>query len=284
MYSVWLIFKLHYLHKSAAQGGNTQDCESLIEIGADVNWKGQEGDTPVLAACRRGHVGTVQLLIANGADINIAGNDTLAPVHVAARRGDTNTLSVLIEANAITTARTKDGHTALDIAKMKGYEDIYARLMQTRSLAAAIQQHQQQQLSHTRVERTSESKRQDMQSNGGSASLIGRAVGSLPALAGAPNLMATQISPRPSLQDSFSSMESLSSNITIPVPSSSSSTSPFVAPVLSVSLSMPLLPVAAPLSGKGASSGALAFGSHRDESPHRQQYQIMGHQHQVTVQ
>lgn len=25
----------------AAQGGNSQDCESLIDIGADVNWKGQ---------------------------------------------------------------------------------------------------------------------------------------------------------------------------------------------------------------------------------------------------
>lgn len=28
---------------AAAQGGNEQDCESLLEIGADVNWKSSEG-------------------------------------------------------------------------------------------------------------------------------------------------------------------------------------------------------------------------------------------------
>lgn len=42
---------------AAAQGGNTEDCESLLEIGADVNWKHTDGDTPLLAACRRGHTG-----------------------------------------------------------------------------------------------------------------------------------------------------------------------------------------------------------------------------------
>jgi ankyrin repeat protein len=44
---------------AAAQGGNTEDCESLLEIGADVNWKHTDGDTPLLAACRRGHTGNV---------------------------------------------------------------------------------------------------------------------------------------------------------------------------------------------------------------------------------
>ncbi len=39
---------------AAAQGGSSQDCESLLEMGANINWKGQEGDTPILAACRRG--------------------------------------------------------------------------------------------------------------------------------------------------------------------------------------------------------------------------------------
>eukprot|EP01031_Cornospumella_fuschlensis_P034338 gene34338-41566_t len=73
---------------AAAKGGNTQDCESLVEIGADINFKGTNGDTPLLAACRAGHTETVAFLLAHGADANIPGADSMAPIHVAASRGD----------------------------------------------------------------------------------------------------------------------------------------------------------------------------------------------------
>lgn len=118
---------------AAAQQGNTHDCESLIEIGADVNWKHQDGDTPLLAACRRGHTETIALLLAHGADSNICGTDSFTPLHVSTRRGDAESVNVLLNANTSTTARTKEGQTALDIARAKGYESIYARLMEKRS-------------------------------------------------------------------------------------------------------------------------------------------------------
>ena len=35
---------------AAAQGGNTEDCESLLEIGADTEWRNPEGDTPLLVS------------------------------------------------------------------------------------------------------------------------------------------------------------------------------------------------------------------------------------------
>lgn len=117
---------------AAAQGGNTQDCQQLIEIGADVNWKHTNGDTPLLAACRRGHSETVGLLLAYGADSNLVGTDSLSPLHIAATRGDVDTLDKLLESNAVTTIKTKEGLTALDIAKAKGHENIYARLMRSR--------------------------------------------------------------------------------------------------------------------------------------------------------
>lgn len=118
---------------AAAQGGNSQDCESLIEIGADVNWKNADGDTPLLAACRRGHTETIALLLAHGADSNISGADSFTPLHVSTRRGDAESVNVLLNANTSTIARTKEGQTALDIARAKGYESIYARLMEKRS-------------------------------------------------------------------------------------------------------------------------------------------------------
>ena len=118
---------------AAAQGGNTQDCESLIEIGADVNWKNTDGDTPLLAACRRGHTETIALLLAYGSNANVMGSDSLTPLHVCTRRGDAESVNILLNANINTSARTKEGQTALDIAQAKGYETIYARLMRKRS-------------------------------------------------------------------------------------------------------------------------------------------------------
>ena len=118
---------------AAAQGGNTQDCESLIEFGADVNWKNADGDTPLLAATRRGHTETISLLLAYGADSNICGADSLTPLHISTRRGDSNSVNIILDANTDPTVRTKDGQTALDIARAKGYENIYARLMEKRS-------------------------------------------------------------------------------------------------------------------------------------------------------
>ena len=105
----------------------------MIEIGADINWIGPGGDTPLLSACRRGHVETVALLLARGADPNTAGTDSMAPLHVATRRGDHALLSVLMDSNVDQTMKTRDGLSAMEIARSKGYDDIYALLAQRMS-------------------------------------------------------------------------------------------------------------------------------------------------------
>jgi ankyrin repeat protein len=63
----------------------------------------------------------------------------MVPLHICARRGDRATLDLLLAANTLTTIKTKDGLTALDIAKSKGFEDIYARLMRQRSSIPTMQ-------------------------------------------------------------------------------------------------------------------------------------------------
>lgn len=105
----------------------------MIDIGADINWRNNDGETPLLAACKRGHTETISILLALGADPNICGNDSLAPIHVCAKRGDGSSMDVLLDsASTVTAAKTKNGQSALDIAKEKGYEQIYSRLMRQR--------------------------------------------------------------------------------------------------------------------------------------------------------
>ena len=117
---------------AAAQGGNSEDVQSLLEIGADIDWRGQGGDTSLLAACRRGHCDTMALLTVHGANVNVVGSDGMSCIHIAARRGDIASLNVLLEADCNIALKDKDGKTALDIAKAKGHEEIAARLVQYR--------------------------------------------------------------------------------------------------------------------------------------------------------
>jgi ankyrin repeat protein len=113
---------------AAAQGGNTEDCESLLEIGAEVDWRNVDGDTALLAACRRGHADTIVLLLVYGASPNVKGKDLLTPLHICARSGDIKTLNVLLDVGADTSILTADSQSALDIARHKGHDNIVRRL------------------------------------------------------------------------------------------------------------------------------------------------------------
>ena len=116
---------------AAAQGGNLQDCDSLIELGADINWKGDGGDTPLLAACRRGHSETVSLLLAHGADCNSRSNDSSTALHICVQRNDIATLNVILDSNISLNSKNKDGFTALDIADRNQNQIIRDRLNRT---------------------------------------------------------------------------------------------------------------------------------------------------------
>ena len=91
------------------------DIISLIDIGADVNWKSSAGDTPLIAASRRGHLETVNLLIRNGANVDISSDiDLNSPFHVACLRGDVMAIKLLLTANANTNLQNKDGLTGIN--------------------------------------------------------------------------------------------------------------------------------------------------------------------------
>ena len=123
---------------ATAVGGSAQDCESLLKLGADVNFRGADGETPLLGATRRGHFQAGEVLIVHGADCNAKGRDSLTPLHVAAKRGDLSMLNVLLNASADPSVKNADGKTAFELAKSKGYEDICQRLLDYRNNPGGI--------------------------------------------------------------------------------------------------------------------------------------------------
>ena len=106
----------------------------MIEIGADINWQGPEGDVPLLAAARKGHVDAVSLLLANGAHVNHIGSDGYTALHIAVKRGDYEMTQLLLnDSNINIKIKNKEGLNALDIAKSKGNEEIYNILINNNS-------------------------------------------------------------------------------------------------------------------------------------------------------
>ena len=62
----------------------------------------------------------LEYLISNGAAVNVQNNGGETPLIAAARRGQTLAIDALLEAGADRTLVNKDGQTALDIAQQTG--------------------------------------------------------------------------------------------------------------------------------------------------------------------
>lgn len=122
---------------AAAQAGNTEDCESLLAIGADINWKNNDGDTPLLIACRRGHISTIETLLVHGADVNIIGNDSLSSLHICCLRGDYHAFNMILNANPNLSIKTKDGKTPLQLAESLGHENMISRILSLQSSSSS---------------------------------------------------------------------------------------------------------------------------------------------------
>lgn len=127
---------------AAAKGGHEEDCLSLLEYGADVNWRSPEGDTALIAACRAGHSHIVTLLLSQGADVDLQTPDGSTALHAAVQRGDQNLTKLLLEASCSPTIANVRGETAQAIATAKGFTHLANVIQQyaPRNSAASLTQ------------------------------------------------------------------------------------------------------------------------------------------------
>ncbi|MEO5970608.1 MAG: ankyrin repeat domain-containing protein [Bdellovibrionia bacterium] len=87
------------LHVSANLGKTTV-VKALLKAGANKEAKDKEGDTPILRAAMMGQKKTVKVLIENGANINAQGSEGETPLHHAVHLGDDSSVRNLIKAGA----------------------------------------------------------------------------------------------------------------------------------------------------------------------------------------
>lgn len=101
--------------------------EALVDAKATrVDERNAHGETPLMLAALRGHLGLVKRLLAREADVNMPG---WTPLHYAATRGHVDIMRLLIEAHAYLDAESPNGTTPLMMAAHYGSADAVRLLL-----------------------------------------------------------------------------------------------------------------------------------------------------------
>ncbi|RYP73942.1 hypothetical protein DL769_004113 [Monosporascus sp. CRB-8-3] len=125
---------LHY----AARYGHEAVTRLLLDKGADITAKDNNGWTPLHCAARYGHKAVTWLLLDKGADITAKDNNSWTPLHVAASYGHNAVTRLLLDRGADITAKDNNGRVPLDAAANYGHEKV-VRLFLDRGANIAAQ-------------------------------------------------------------------------------------------------------------------------------------------------
>jgi ankyrin repeat protein len=105
--------------------GTPQQVEEAIQGGADVNARGDDGETPLMTAASRNNDPELsRMLIKAGADVGARDDKGRTPLILAAeKRNKPEVINVLIQSGADVNASDNDGRTALMFAATFGVPD-----------------------------------------------------------------------------------------------------------------------------------------------------------------
>jgi len=90
----------------------------------DVNQAGNFGDRPLHVACVRGNLEEIAALLEGGADVNAAGELGNRPLHEAVSQEHVAVVQFLLDHGASVQEMNDERMTALDLARLRGRQDI----------------------------------------------------------------------------------------------------------------------------------------------------------------
>lgn len=108
---------------------------NLCDAGANINQAcPEDGMTPLIVACIKGHEEVVKFLIDRGADVNLVKQNDVTPLFCASGKGNVNIVKMLIEAKAnVDLFRKSDEVTPIFHAASKGFLDVVALLIDAKA-------------------------------------------------------------------------------------------------------------------------------------------------------
>jgi ankyrin repeat protein len=129
--------KMSPLH-SAADYGDLEMVEVLLNCGVDVNAQTEYGSTVLLYALweQAGpptNLGVVRSLLDHGADPNVGNKSGTTPLHQASQSGTIEIVRLLVEHSTSVEAKDGNGKTPLDIASGEQREEIVKLLLEHRT-------------------------------------------------------------------------------------------------------------------------------------------------------
>jgi ankyrin repeat protein len=108
----------------ASTYGHVEVARVLVEHGADMAARNDEGYSPLHVASKNGHVDVARFLVEHGADMLARDNGDGTPLHVASIPGCVEVARLLVEYGADVSARDGGGGTPLLLASVNGHAEI----------------------------------------------------------------------------------------------------------------------------------------------------------------
>lgn len=107
-----------------AETDNTQQVESILASGVDINASNAHGTTALMQAVSHGRIRMVRVLLKHGADPNLSRNDKFTPLLLAAFFGHEEIVRILVEHGADIDAATRFGTSAQMWAASRTFGDV----------------------------------------------------------------------------------------------------------------------------------------------------------------